>query len=230
MLKLNFKISFTQDVFTVIEELTGDCPSVGLPKGFEINKEHYKLFRRLQKKYFLTKSFISDKNKVKSLPEWSKIKEVIRLYHAFWLKNKNKLFEAIKSLKSSMDLIWFTKKVSELTKCQWNTKEVDVYLTLGYKDSGTYDKENNVVRIGIHEGKEKYLVYTLYHELIHYHITNHMHLKLNEKDEEILCRTIFNLLFKEDPIAQQHWKEHLNQNEIRKIEEKSKEIVTLIST
>ncbi len=222
------KISFLQDVYTIIEELSGDCPGVGLPQGFNIDKSYYELFRTLQKKYELTKIFLNNPERVKSLEEWRQIKPLIEKYRNFWLKNKYKLLRTLKTLEAPIDLNWFVNSLSKVTRQEWNTPEVKVFLTLGYKDSGTYDRDHNLIRIGIHENKEEYLLYTLYHELIHYHIVNHMKLKLTPKDEETLCRAIFNILFKEDLIAQRHWRENLSQEEIKKIEEKSKEIQCLL--
>ncbi len=67
--RLKFKISFFQDIFTIIEELTGDCPGVGLPEDFKIDKRYYALFGHLQKKYNLTYMFITDFDNVKKLHE-----------------------------------------------------------------------------------------------------------------------------------------------------------------
>ncbi len=111
-----------------------------------------------------------------------------------------------------------------MTKYNWTLKELPVFLTWGYKDSGTYDRIINVIRIGIHNKHKEYLVYTVYHELIHYHIINHMGLALEEDEEEILCRAIFSLIFKNNSIAQRHWKESLNEKEIKKIKEKASQL------
>lgn len=220
--QLNFKISFFQDVFTIIEELTGNCPGVGLPDGFYIKEDDYELFKELQKRYNLTKLFITNFNKVKSLAEWTKIKEIIDLYASFWKKQKQKLFETKLYLENKTNFKKFLEELQKITKCNWDINKLTVFLTIGYKDSGTYDREINVIRLGIHEEKRDYLIYTLYHEIIHYHIVNHMKMKLNEEDEEILCRAIFSILFKEDQLAQRHWREHLNEEDILKIREKSK--------
>lgn len=222
--QLNFKISFFQDVFTIVEELTGDCPGVGLPEGFIIKEEDYALFKELQKKFSLTKLFITRFSEVKNIVEWVKIKSIIDLYGLFWKKHKHKLFETKLYLERTTKFKNFVERLQKITKCDWNTKELTVFLTIGYKDSGTYDREVNVIRLGIHENKKDYLVYTLYHELIHYHIINDMKISLKEEDEEVLCRAIFNLLFNDDLIAQKHWKEHLSSEEIKKINEKSQQL------
>ena len=222
--RLRFKISFFQDVFTIIEELTGDCPGVGLPEGFYIKKDYYKLFRKLQKKYNLTKVFITNLTKVESYPEWSEIKKIINLYRSYWKKRKNKLFNIRNDVASSINFNEFLNKLQRVTSYRWNTRELDIFLTLGYKNSGTYDREIDVIRIGIHEDKPHYLIYTLYHELIHFHIVKHMKQKLDEVKEEVLCRSIFKLLFNNNQIAQQHWKKYLTKEEIKKINKKAKEL------
>lgn len=222
--RLVFKISFFQDVFTIIEELTGDCPEVGLPEGFRIEKKIYRLFHNLQRKYKLTKIFITNFNNLKKLKEWDKIKEVTDLYKKYWVVQKLKLFRTLNYLKSAIDFEQFIKKLESVTNTKWDSDQLDVFLTIGYKDSGTYDREINVIRLGIHEKNKEYLVYTLYHELIHYHIIKHMKIKLKEDEEEVLCRAIFKLIFQHDLIAQQHWKEHLTDLEIERIEKKAKKI------
>lgn len=218
---MNFKISFFQDVFTIVEELTGDCPGVGLPDNFKIDKNYYVLFKELQQKFNLTKIFVTDFSKVKNLPEWNKIKKIIDLYKSFWEKQKEKLFDKKNYLKNNINFNKFLEKLQKTTKHQWKTKELIVFLTIGYKDSGTYDREINVIRLGIHENKEQYLTYTLYHELIHYHIVNNMKILLKKEDEEILCRAIFSIVFKDNLIAQEHWRENISEDMIKKINEKS---------
>ena len=221
---LNFKISFFQDLFTIIEELTGDCPGVGLPNNFHIDKESYILFKELQKRYDLTKNFITNFKKINQIDEWVEIKKIIRDYKGYWNKEKIKIQNSINYLNKVVDFEWFLQKLEEITLTKWETKDLDVFFTVGYKNSGTYDREINVIRVGIHEGVEKYLVYTLYHELIHYHIVKHMKLKLSEGEEEILCRAIFKLVFEKDLIAQKHWQENLSIEEIKKINKKSEEV------
>jgi len=179
------------------------------------------MFKEMQEKYNLTKIFITDFNKVKSLSEWNKIKKIIDLYKSFWEKQRQKLYDKKVYLEKKINFRKFLERLQKLTRHDWDTDELIVFLTIGYQDSGTYDREINVIRLGIHENKENYLVYTLYHELIHYHIVNNMKKSLKEEDEEILCRAIFNLLFKDDLIAQKHWRENLREGEIKKINEKS---------
>lgn len=222
--RLDFEISFFQDVFTIIEELTGDCPEVGLPEDFCVTEEDYKLFKELQRKFCLTKLFITNFNKVKNLAEWGKIKDIIDSYHLFWEKHNHKLSETKFFLENKVNFKNFLERLQKITKCNWDTNKLTVFLTIGYKDSGTYDREINVIRLGIHENKKDYLVYTLYHELIHYHIINHLKILLKEEDEEVLCRAIFSSLFKDDLIAQKHWKEHLSTEKIKKINEKSQQL------
>jgi hypothetical protein len=211
-------------VFTIIEELTGDSPGVGLPEGFEVKKKEYKFFRELQQKYNLTDLFITNHSKVKGLKEWNKIKKLINSYHFFWNKQKSKLTETKIKLEKEVNFPDFLERVQKTTKHEWIKKELAVFLTLGYKSSGTYDRKIDIIRLGIHETREAYLIFTLYHELIHYHIVNHMKLLLKEEKEEILCRAIFSILFKNNPTAQKHWKEYLKKHEIKKIKEVAKQL------
>ncbi|RLE41726.1 hypothetical protein DRJ16_05825, partial [Candidatus Woesearchaeota archaeon] len=204
----------------IIEELTGDCPGVGLPNGFIVHRNYYRVLRDVQKRHKITRYFLSNPNKIKQLPEWTVIKDIINLYKSYWKKNRWKLRLAKEYIKENLRFDDFLERLKKITGHKWRTKSLDVFLTLGYKNSGTYDRRNNVIRIGIHENKKKYLIYTLYHELIHYHIVKHMKKKLSESDEEILCRAIFSAIFKDDPIAQSHWKEGMHKNEIKKIEKK----------
>ena len=223
--RLEFKESFFQDVFTIIEELTGDCPGVGLPEGFSMDKKTYDLFHELQKEHSLTKLFISNLKEVKKLKEWDKIEKVINAYKRYWETHRKNLLESLNYLKDNVDFLWFIKKLEDLTNAKWSTETLEVFLTIGYKNSGTYDREINVIRLGTHESNKKYLVYTLYHELVHYHIVKHMKINIKDEEEEILCRAIFSIVFKEDLIAQKHWKEHLTQEDIETIEKKVMEII-----
>ena len=167
--------------------------------------------------------YITNFKAVKHLQEWKRIQKIIALYNLFWNEHKYKLLNVKKSLKKEMDFDSFIKKLEEITKIAWTTKMLDLFLTIGYKQSGTYDRKINVIRVGIHEDNKLYLPYTIYHELIHFHIINHMKLKLPETEEEILCRAIFKLVFINDLIAQSHWKEFLTQQEQEKINKKAEE-------
>lgn len=218
--RLNFKISFFQDVFTIIEELTGDCPGVDLPAGFQVKPENYVLFKTLQKRCNLTKLFITDFKKIRDLKDWLSIKQIIEQYRLYWVRYKNKLLKAKQKLSKDFMTDNFINKLQEISKSKWLAKELDVYLTLGYKHSGTYDRLANIIRLGIHEDREQYFAYTLYHELIHFHIVRHMNLQLGADEEEILCRSFFKKIFDSDEVAQKHWKENLAPDQIEIINKK----------
>lgn len=213
--KIIVKINFLQDFFTILEELTGDCPGVGLPKGFKLDKKHYNFFKRLQKKHKLTKIFFKNHNKIKKLKEFDSIKKVQKEYRIYWKKNIKELIKA-KNKIEKLNYNSFLLKLEKITKHNWITKKLIVFLTLGYKNSGTYDRLNKVIRIGIHQSNKPFLGYTLFHELIHFHIVNHMKLKLKKEKEEILCRAIFSLIFK-NKTAEKHWKKFLSKREIKEI-------------
>lgn len=225
--RMNVKISFFQDAFTIIEELSGDSPNTGLPEGFRVGRGYYTLFRKLQKKYKITDLCLTNFDEIKNLQEWKSIRYLINSYKNFWNRKKYKLLDAKQYLLKKVELNKFIKKLENLTKIAWTTKVLNLFITIGYKRAGTYDRKRNIIRIGVHEGKKKYLLYTLYHELIHLHIVKHMNLKLSEKEEEILCRAIFNMLFKNNKIAQNHWKEFLNKKEIERINKKVLELQRL---
>lgn len=215
--RLKFRISFFQDFFTIIEEITNNGPGVGLPSGFFIDKDIVEKFNNIKYPKEFCLSYIKKDEKLKNFEEYKLLSKIKTKYFIYWLKNLPKLIIALHKLKnkSYKDL----QKVQEVTKFDWKQKEIPVYFVVGYKDSGTYDRDVDLIRLGMHQNKEYFTYYTLIHELIHFFIVKNMDLKLKEPTEERLCRAIFNKVFENDKLGQEHWRVYLSEKEIKKIKE-----------
>ncbi len=221
--RLDLKISFFQDFFTIIEELVKRGPNIGLPSGFNVKKELLDEFEHLQDPEELKMLYLKKNASLGSHKSFPSLKKVQHEYIRFWILKLPYLLKEYFKLRRFNYSAHLTA-ISAITKTSWEQSCIPVFLTIGYKDSGVYDRDINVVRIGTHQKKEQFTKYTLIHELIHLHIVENMNLKLDPAKEETLCRAIFAETFPNDRIAVDHWKMYLKPKELQLIESARKKL------
>jgi hypothetical protein len=214
--KLNFKISFFQDFYTLIEEMVNLGPKVGLPNGFLVERENLDLLKNLENPREFKLSYLKKKSSFKKEKAYNVLKAIKSKYLLYWLSHLFYLIRELIKLKI-FNYDNFLKRVAIITGTEWHQSRIRIFLTLGYKDSGVYDRNINVIRLGVHQGKEYFTKYTLIHELIHFHIVKNMGLKLDPMKEEYLCRAIFANVFPNDSTATDHWIKYFKPEEIEEI-------------